>query len=124
MPPKDTMTDSRRRRSSGRHSARLPVPVAGESADRPVDQAQQQARSAAAKRTALATLVMAAGTIFSRASGLIRSVLLVAALGGYLHSDIFQIANTVPNMLYILVAGGIFNAVLVPQLVRAMTHDA
>ena len=26
-------------------------------------------------------------------------------------------------MLYILLAGGIFNAVLVPQLVRAMTHD-
>ena len=27
-------------------------------------------------------------------------------------------------MLYILLAGGIFNAVLVPQLVRAMKHDA
>ena len=27
-------------------------------------------------------------------------------------------------MLYILLAGGIFNAVLVPQLVRAMRNDA
>ena len=27
-------------------------------------------------------------------------------------------------MLYILLAGGVFNAVLVPQLVRAMRHDA
>ena len=27
-------------------------------------------------------------------------------------------------MLYILLAGGVFNAVLVPQLVRAMKHDA
>ena len=35
----------------------------------------------------------------------------------------FTIANTVPNMLYILLAGGVFNAVLVPQLVRAMKHD-
>ena len=26
-------------------------------------------------------------------------------------------------MVYILLAGGIFNAVLVPQLVRAMKHD-
>ena len=26
-------------------------------------------------------------------------------------------------MLYILLAGGVFNAVLVPQLVRAMRHD-
>ena len=41
-----------------------------------------------------------------------------------LHADLFNIANTIPNMLYILLAGGIFNAVLVPQLVRAMKHDA
>ena len=36
----------------------------------------------------------------------------------------FNIANTIPNMLYILLAGGVFNAVLVPQLVRAMKYDA
>ena len=41
-----------------------------------------------------------------------------------LHADVFTIANTVPNMLYILLAGGVFNAVLVPQLVRAMRNDA
>ena len=40
-----------------------------------------------------------------------------------MHADVFTIANTVPNMLYILLAGGVFNAVLVPQLVRAATHD-
>ena len=68
--------------------------------------------------------VMAAGTIVSRLSGFVRSLLLVAALGNALHADIFNIANTVPNMLYILLAGGVFNAVLVPQLVRAMRNDA
>lgn len=68
--------------------------------------------------------VMAAGTIVSRASGFLRSTLLAAALGVGLHADIFNIANTVPNMLYILLAGGLFNAVLVPQLVRAMKNDA
>ncbi|WP_340537699.1 murein biosynthesis integral membrane protein MurJ [Nocardioides sp. GXZ039] len=67
--------------------------------------------------------VMAAGTVVSRLSGFVRSTLLAAALGLSLHADIFNIANTVPNMLYILLAGGVFNAVLVPQLVRAMTHD-
>lgn len=67
--------------------------------------------------------VMAAGTIFSRMSGFLRSALLAAALGPALHADIFNIANTIPNMLYILLAGGIFNAVLVPQLVRAMKND-
>ena len=68
--------------------------------------------------------VMAAGTMVSRFSGFLRNTLLVAALGSGLHGDIFNIANTVPNMLYILLAGGIFNAVLVPQLVRAQKNDA
>jgi putative peptidoglycan lipid II flippase len=67
--------------------------------------------------------VMAAGTLVSRFSGYLRSLLLAAALGNLLHADLFTIGNTVPNMLYILLAGGIFNAVLVPQLVRAMTSD-
>ena len=68
--------------------------------------------------------VMAAGTVVSRLSGFVRSALLAAALGASLHADLFTIANTVPNMLYILLAGGVFNAVLVPQLVRAMADDA
>ena len=64
--------------------------------------------------------VMAAGTVVSRASGLVRTALLAAALGGALHADVFNVANTIPNMLYILLAGGVFNAVLVPQLVRSL----
>jgi putative peptidoglycan lipid II flippase len=67
---------------------------------------------------------MASGTIVSRLSGFFRSALLAAALGTGLHADVFNIANTIPNMLYILLAGGIFNAVLVPQLVRAMRNDS
>ena len=67
--------------------------------------------------------VMAAGTVVSRMSGFVRSALLAAALGAWLHADLFTIANTIPNMLYILLAGGVFNAVLVPQLVRTMRND-
>lgn len=78
----------------------------------------------AEQRTMLAnSAVMAAGTVVSRMSGFVRSALLAAALGASLHADIFTVANTVPNMLYILLAGGVFNAVLVPQLVRAMADD-
>jgi putative peptidoglycan lipid II flippase len=68
--------------------------------------------------------VMATGTVFSRASGYVRNVLLAAAIGNELHADLFNIGNTIPNMLYILLAGGVFNAVLVPQLVRAQKNDA
>ena len=67
--------------------------------------------------------VMAAGTFFSRISGFIRSALLAAALGTRIHADVFNIANTLPNMLYILLAGGVVNAVLVPQLVRSLKND-
>jgi len=67
--------------------------------------------------------VMAVGTVFSRLSGVVRTALLATALGLGVRADAFNIANTVPNMLYILVAGGVFNAVLVPQLVRSMKHD-
>ncbi|MCD4533134.1 murein biosynthesis integral membrane protein MurJ [Nocardioides sp. cx-169] len=75
------------------------------------------------QRILASSAVMAAGTVVSRMSGFVRSSLLAAALGASLHADIFTIANTIPNMLYILLAGGVFNAVLVPQLVRAMKHD-
>ena len=75
------------------------------------------------QRILASSAVMAAGTVVSRLSGFVRSVLLVAALGGVLRGDLFAIANTLPNMVYILVAGGIFNAVLVPQLVRRIKDD-
>lgn len=75
------------------------------------------------QRILASSAVMAAGTVFSRASGFIRSALLVTALGASLRGDLFTIANTLPNMVYILLAGGIFNAVLVPQLVRRIKAD-
>jgi putative peptidoglycan lipid II flippase len=82
------------------------------------------ARSRPGASVLSSSAVMAAGTVVSRLSGFVRSMLLAAALGTQLHADVFTIANTIPNMLYILLAGGVFNAVLVPQLVRAMKGDA
>ena len=35
----------------------------------------------------------------------------------------FTLANTVPNSMYILLAGGVLNTVLVPQIVRAIKGD-
>jgi putative peptidoglycan lipid II flippase len=67
--------------------------------------------------------VMALGTFFSRLTGFLRASLLAAAIGVSLQAEVFNVANTIPNSLYILVAGGVFNAVLVPQLVRAIKSD-
>jgi putative peptidoglycan lipid II flippase len=70
-----------------------------------------------------ASAVMAAGTLISRLSGFVRAAMIAAALGIHLRADQFNVANTIPNMLYILLAGGVFNTVLVPQLVRSMQQD-
>lgn len=64
--------------------------------------------------------IMALGTIISRVTGLARNLLLVTALGTAIIGDTFQVANTLPTVVYILVAGGALNAVFVPQIVREM----
>jgi putative peptidoglycan lipid II flippase len=64
--------------------------------------------------------VMALGTLVSRVLGMARALLLAWALGLLtLSSNAFATANTVPNSVYMLIAGGVLNAVLVPQLTRA-----
>jgi len=66
---------------------------------------------------------MAVGTLVSRATGLIRNLLVVAALGTAIFADTFNVANTIPTILYILLIGGALNSVFVPQLVRSMKED-
>ncbi|WPW32281.1 murein biosynthesis integral membrane protein MurJ [Streptomyces atratus] len=68
--------------------------------------------------------VMASGSIVSRATGFIRSAVVVAALGTGLQADGYTVANTVPNILYTLLIGGALNAVFVPELVRAARNHA
>ncbi|MET9883034.1 murein biosynthesis integral membrane protein MurJ [Streptomyces sp. NPDC006430] len=63
--------------------------------------------------------LMAAGSIVSRATGFVRSAVVVAALGTGLLGDSYAVSNTVPNILYMLLIGGALNAVFVPELVRA-----
>ena len=64
--------------------------------------------------------IMALGTIASRVTGLVRGLLLVAVLGTALLGDTYNIANTMPNILYTLIIGGALTAVFVPQIVRAL----
>ena len=82
------------------------------------EEAESESRSVLAS-----SAVMASGTVVSRVSGYARGMLLSVAIGNELHADLFNVGNTIPNMLYILLAGGVFNAVLVPQLVRAQKHE-
>ncbi|MFJ4920509.1 murein biosynthesis integral membrane protein MurJ [Streptomyces sp. NPDC088725] len=68
--------------------------------------------------------LMAAGTLVSRLTGFVRSLVITAALGAALLGDSFTVAYTLPTMIYILTVGGGLNSVFVPQLVRSMKNDA
>jgi putative peptidoglycan lipid II flippase len=66
---------------------------------------------------------MAAGTMVSRLTGFVRTLVITAALGAAILGDAYTVAYTLPTMIYILSIGGGLNSVFVPQLVRAMKDD-
>ena len=86
-------------------------PAAQPEASQPAGSQPSETRSSA---------VMAAGTLVSRFLGFGKTWMLVAALGlGSTVNDTFINANNLPNLIFLLVAGGVFNAVLVPQIIKA-----
>ena len=66
---------------------------------------------------------MAIGTILSRLTGFVRALLAVAVLGTALLADTYNVANTMPNILYNLLVGGALTAIFVPQLVRSFSDE-
>lgn len=84
-----------------------------ESADQPLHPRQQSLLRS--------SVLMASGTMVSRILGFVRSAMLIAVVGVYAGvADAFGAANTLPNTIYNLLAAGIFDAVLIPQIVRAL----
>lgn len=65
--------------------------------------------------------VMAMGTLASRITGQIRTILLAAAVGTTgIAANAYQTGSTIPQVLFTVLSGGVFNAVLVPQIVRTL----
>jgi putative peptidoglycan lipid II flippase len=71
-------------------------------------------------RLARSTALMAAGTLLSRITGLLRVTVLVGTLGvGESRlADVYNVANTTPNIIYELVLGGILSSIFVPVFVE------
>ncbi|WP_329034050.1 murein biosynthesis integral membrane protein MurJ [Streptomyces sp. NBC_01725] len=97
-----------------------PVAAAPEAAPAPPPAKKSGGRASGLLKS---SAVMAAGTLVSRLTGFVRSALIVAALGAATLGDTFQLAITLPTMIYILTIGGGLNSVFVPQLIRAMKDD-
>jgi putative peptidoglycan lipid II flippase len=79
--------------------------------------------------TASATLArsgsaIALGTVASRVTGFLRTLVIAAAIGSATVSNAYNVANTVPNALYDLLLGGVLTSVIVPLLVQAAHDDA
>ena len=66
---------------------------------------------------------MASGTLASRSTGLLRVLVLAWVLGFTPLADAFNLANTVPNMLFDLVLGGIASATFIPVFVERLAID-
>ncbi|HTI25776.1 MAG TPA: murein biosynthesis integral membrane protein MurJ [Kutzneria sp.] len=68
---------------------------------------------------------MAVATLVSRITGFVSKLLLGAVIGlsaGAIN-DSYTVANTVPNIIYELLLGGVLTSVVVPLLVRARHED-
>ncbi len=67
---------------------------------------------------------MSALTALSRVTGFVRIVVIAAVLGTTFLGNVYQSANTIPNVIFELVAAGLVQAVLIPSLVaRLDRHD-
>lgn len=74
------------------------------------------------ENVARAGVAMASGSVASRVLGVVRQSLITLAIGQGLVANAFTTANTLPNVLYLLIAGGVLNSVLIPQLIKAGTN--
>jgi murein biosynthesis integral membrane protein MurJ len=66
---------------------------------------------------------MALGTLVSRVTGFVRNAVLIYAIGTQFLGDAYNLANTLPNIVYNLALGGILTSVVVPLLVNAAKRD-
>lgn len=88
----------------------------------PPSGADPEDSASSSRRLARSSAVMASGTFVSRLLGLVRVALLVGVIGTSTSANAWETANTLPNTIYLLLAGGILNTVFVPQLTRSLSR--
>ncbi len=70
-----------------------------------------------------ASTILAAGTLVSRITGLVRTIVLVMAIGSIGPAgDAFATANQLPNNIFTIIQTGLLTAVIIPQIVQASAH--
>jgi putative peptidoglycan lipid II flippase len=69
-------------------------------------------------RLVRSSAAVAAGTLLSRVTGLLRIAVLAYAVGRATLADTYNVANSTPNIVYELILGGVLSATLVPLFVE------
>ena len=74
---------------------------------------------------ARSTAIMTAGTVLSRVTGVVRLAIVVATLGiaETRLADTYNLANSVPNVIYELVLGGVVTSLFVPLFVELLQKE-
>ena len=67
--------------------------------------------------------LMAVATVFSRVTGLLSKMAMIALLSTGLSSSAYTVANTLPNIVFELLIGGVLTSVAIPLLTRAQRSD-
>jgi putative peptidoglycan lipid II flippase len=118
------------RQPAAAHAGPAPAPEAAPVAARDAapHAAPEEATPARAAGSASSSLLrssgaMAVGTLASRVTGFVRNAVLVYAIGTHYLGDAYNLANTLPNIVYNLALGGILTSVVVPLLVNAAKRD-
>ena len=91
----------------------------------PIDQPMVETTSPAENPTGSAagnSAVMAAGSLVSRGTGFLRTLVISAALGSAI-GDAYTTAQIFPGMVYEFLIGGVLTSVVVPLLVRRRKSD-
>jgi putative peptidoglycan lipid II flippase len=67
--------------------------------------------------------LIAVASLVSRVTGFVRQVVLFTVLGKTVLNDSYTVSNTLPNIVYELLLGGVLTSVMIPLLVRAQKED-
>ncbi|GAA2147063.1 hypothetical protein GCM10009760_37530 [Kitasatospora kazusensis] len=101
----------------------IPPPPAYAPSAAPVPPQRRSPEKAAPASAGRNGLIMAIGSLASRALGFVRSAVIVAALTTGPIGDDFNVGNSLPNIVYMMLIGGALASVFVPELVQAaQTH--
>ncbi len=68
--------------------------------------------------------LMAVATVVSRLTGLLAKIAIAAIIGDGLVNSSYLLANTLPNIVFELLVGGVLTSVAIPLLTRAQRSDA